>query len=284
MAKLNLLTSTSDYSLVESAQLLYQALDGGLGMTRLDYIGDVEKRITVSWSCNATEYSYLQQFVRQNIADDCGPFDIDLIVGTHLVVEYSARFIPETFELTGVDGYTFHCKAEIVAIPQVLSDEWPEEWSDFDIGIAVDKSQYNVALGNESIMTKHDGNVSHSRRSYFNSAYKASVSWICEDNQFSLLMQAYRAHTAAGGKPFTINLFVHTAELVKHRAIVIPGSFTLTSHAGVTFIVNAQLEIESQPWLGSFTPHLSTPEIPDPDPDPDPDLEESRMMVQQSRI
>lgn len=264
MAKLNLLTSTADYTLVENAQLLYQALEGGLGMTRLDYIDDVEKRITVSWSCDATEYAYLQEFLRQNVADDCVPFDIDLIVGTHLVVEYSARFVPETFELTGVDGYTFHCKAEIVAIPQTLDNDWPEEWLDFDIGIRVDKSQYSITPGNESIMTKHDGGVSHARRSYFNSAYKASVSWICKDDQFSLIMQAYRAHTAAGGKPFTIDLFVHTPELVKHRALIIPGSFTLTSHAGKTFIVNAQLEVESKPWMGTFTPHLTSDPVPTP--------------------
>lgn len=264
MAKLNLLTNSSDYTLVEGAQLLYQALEGGLAKTRLDFVDDVEKSITVGWACSPTEYTYLQEFIRQNIADDGPPFDIDLIVGTNLVVEYSARLVPESFKLNGMDGYTFNCTAEILAVPQSLDNDWPEEWDDFYIDLPVDKSQYSLTYGAESLITKNDGGQSKSRRSYFNSAYKASVSWICKDNQFSLLMQAYRAHTAAGGKPFTIPLFVHRAELINHRAVIVPGTFTLTSHGGSAFVVNAQLEVESEPWLKPFTPHLSDLPVTEP--------------------
>lgn len=255
MAKLNLLTSTADYSIIENSQLLYQALPGGLGKTRLDFIDDVEKRILVSWSCDPTEYTYLQQFVRQNIADDCPLFDIDLIVGDSLVAEYQARFVPESFQTKSIIGYSFECSAEVLVIQGSVDDTWPAGWTSNHINLPLDKSQYTISHGDESQMTRHDGGVSKTRRSYFNSAYKASVNWICTADQFTDLMQAYRAHTKAGGKPFTIDAFVHSASLIRHRALIIPGSFTLSSHAGDTFVVNAQLEIESKPWTGSFTPH-----------------------------
>lgn len=259
MAKLLLNPLSASYTFAEPAQLLYQPLPGGMPRQRLDMVGGMSRLISVTYVCNASEYEYLIRFIRQNIADDAALIQIDLLITDSVLIEYNAYIVPDTFSLDSIDGYTFTCSMQVMAIPtNTESTTWPSGWTSSVFQLPPDKSSYSIKYGSESVSVQHDGNVPKSRRSYFNASRLASFRWNCDPDDFITFFEAYRYWVFSGGEPFYMDLFMDKSVLTRHRCTFVPGSVRLTTHQGHLHVVEAELEIESDPWPYSFTPHEAT--------------------------
>lgn len=249
MAKLQLQISSASYTFAEPSQLLSQPLPGGLSKTRLDIVGGMSRLINITYECNGSEYKYLVNFIRRNIAFDYEPIQLDLIISQGILQEYNATIVPDTFKLDAVDGVSFTCSFQVHAIPlDTEPNTWPGAWTDFVLQLAPQKESYSVHFGNEGVTSQLDGPLPRTRRSYFNAGRTVQVQWKCRIAEYDLLMQAYLAWVKSGGKPFLIDLFMDHPALTRHKAIFIPGSFTLTNHQGDLLVVSAELEVAPTPW------------------------------------
>ena len=72
--------------------------------------------VQVQWHTNADGFSYLLDFHNENLAI---PFEINLPIDSASLTEYSARFLPGSFQLTRVVGNRYSVSA---GLEIVLSD------------------------------------------------------------------------------------------------------------------------------------------------------------------
>lgn len=232
------------------------SLPGGMPRQRANVIGDMSRLVSVTYVCDRSEYEYLVKFIRQNVADDCPLIDIDLLITESTLLEHQALIVPDTFALDAIDGLTFTCSMQLQVIP--LGTElttWPDVWDTGLLDLAPDKSSYTVKYGNESVAVQYEGNVPNQRRTYFNASRLVSLRWNCIPITFDRLLQAYRAWVVSGGEPFLMDLFMDRSILTRHRCTFVPGTFRLSSHQGELHIIEADLEVESDPWPLAFTGH-----------------------------
>lgn len=256
MAKLNINPISASYTFAEPAQTLHQSLPGGMPRQRAGLIGDMSRLVSVTFVCNQIEYDYIVQFVRQNIANDCPLIEIDLLISEAVLIEHTALIVPDTFALDSIDAITFTCSMQLQVMP--LGTEvttWPAVWDAGVLELQPDKSSYTVKYGNESIAVQYDGNVPNQRRTFFNASRLVSLRWHCVPANFDRLLQAYRAWRVSGGDLFFMDLFMDKSILTRHRCTFVPGTFRLSSHQGDLHIIEADLEVESTPWLITFTSH-----------------------------
>lgn len=256
MAKLNINPISASYTFAESAQTLHTSLPGGLPRQRADMIGGMSRLVSATFVCGQAEYEYIVQFVRQNVADDSPLIQIDLLITDSGLLEFDAYIVPDTFALDSVDGITFTCTMQLQVIPlDSESVTWPSGWTADIFQLPSDKSSYTVKYGQEYVSIQHSGNRPDQRRTFFNASRLVSLRWNCNPEDYISFFEAYRYWAVNGGKPFYMDLFMDRSALTRHRCTFVPGTVRLSSHQGHLHVVEADIEAESTPWLGSFTSH-----------------------------
>ena len=109
-----------------------------------------------------------------------------------------------------------------------------------------DETGYSIKDGIEVVATQLKGGAARYRKDIKNSTSQLSVQWTTDREGFKYLRLFYRLVATNGATPFLIDLIVDDYELTEHVANFIPGSMTIDTVSGFTFVVKAELEIKPQ--------------------------------------
>jgi hypothetical protein len=149
MRKLVLTPSEAGYSATPGSDVLSVQLSGGPSRTRLDFVGSVAT-VNVSWNIPVDAFNYLQAFYRTGAQQGGEPFLIDLILDGAALVEYEAKFIPESYQVVGVQGLTTMVTAQLEVKPAAVDAAYDEALMDAyeaygdQVGTALDALAYLV--------------------------------------------------------------------------------------------------------------------------------------------
>jgi hypothetical protein len=109
--------------------------------------------------------------------------------------------------------------------------------------LVVDKESYNVKPGNNVLSTKLEGGASRTRLDKIGATHSVNVQWKTNRKGYTYLMAFYRTTIKQGSLPFLIDLLVDSDIAEQYEAKIEPGTLTLASHTGETYIVTATLEV-----------------------------------------
>jgi hypothetical protein len=129
--KLDLRVDQEGYSVTFPTALVQAQLDGGRPRTRLDILGQCYK-VSVQWTRGPLGYKYLKQIQRYvelgtpSAGGGGAYFTIDLIIEHEFIEEYTATFVPETFNLNNQSGDLYVVQADLWVLPKTGVDaSWP---------------------------------------------------------------------------------------------------------------------------------------------------------------
>lgn len=124
MEKLLLPIGQEGFSFEEPSVTLKQATEGGPSRYRSD-LEEASYLVSVKWKTNPVGLETLNSFFESN---EGLPFLIDLTIDYHFKQEYIAYFIPDSYSLDSVDGFTFELSAQL----EVLANETD---TDYDLSL-----------------------------------------------------------------------------------------------------------------------------------------------------
>ena len=157
MRKLALMPSQAGYSVGFGNEVLDVQLSGGPSRTRADFVGAVAM-VNVNWTLPLDATRYLLAFFRTATKNASEPFLIDIILDEPLPTEYTAKFVPGTFQKLGVSGLTTSYGAQLEVRPNPVNEVSDEAIMDAfeiygdDVGLALDALAYLVnVIAPESI-------------------------------------------------------------------------------------------------------------------------------------
>jgi len=109
--------------------------------------------------------------------------------------------------------------------------------------IPPDQEGYSVKDGNEVISVVLDGGASRSRSDIRNSASRVTCTWKTNGFGYEYIRTFFKVGASSAALPFLIDLYGEFETLTEHTAKFVPGTMTLSSQRGNSFIVNAELEV-----------------------------------------
>lgn len=110
--------------------------------------------------------------------------------------------------------------------------------------VPVERSGYAATPGIEVVSTQHDGGLGRYRQDQLGASAQITVQWTVGTSDYDYLMAFYRQYKA---KPFLIDLILDSSQSVEYTAHLVPGSWNLNSQVGLTYILQATLEVEPLP-------------------------------------
>lgn len=111
--------------------------------------------------------------------------------------------------------------------------------------IPPDQNGYSVMDGNEVLSVQLDGGASKFRQDILNSVSKVSVQWTLDATQFNYIRSFYKYTLISGSLPFLLDLYIDNPfELTEHVCHITPGTFSLKSQMGQSFVVGCTIEAE----------------------------------------
>lgn len=103
LSKFPFLPEQSSYSYAKPNDTVSITLDGGLSKSRRDIVG-APATVSCTWYLKLDEYQYFSAFYNIALNNGADSFLIDLILDQPEVLEYVAKFIPDSFEMTEPSG------------------------------------------------------------------------------------------------------------------------------------------------------------------------------------
>lgn len=117
MTKLLISPDETGYSVTENTNsLLSAALAGGRPRTRLDVLG-ATRLVSVQWSGGKTRWQTVRDFLKQNVANNCPLFELDLIIDTADYQEYECNVIPGSIKSNNRAGIGYSISATLQVRP-----------------------------------------------------------------------------------------------------------------------------------------------------------------------
>jgi hypothetical protein len=107
-----------------------------------------------------------------------------------------------------------------------------------------DQASYSVSSADEVLRVQLDGGRGRYRRDILNASRMVNCQWTIGPENFQYLNVFYRYSVENASEPFLIDLYLDDPFLTEHQANFIPGSFSLSSQQGLTFVVTAQIEVK----------------------------------------
>ena len=142
MVLLNMTPSRSGYRVGVSSG--YDTTDVMAGSPRYrSVMTGVPHRVAVQWNTNPAGLSYLTEFYQSNIDK---AFEINLPIDTAELTEYTAYFLPGSFQLRGINGNVYSIEAQLEI---VLSDD-----ADFRRELGVLQNLYPTDLADMIRLTR----------------------------------------------------------------------------------------------------------------------------------
>lgn len=110
-----------------------------------------------------------------------------------------------------------------------------------DIPLTVNSYTADLDLGVEE--SNLDSGRSAMRRHRLNNSSVITGQWVTDADGYKYLMDVLRAIETSGNAPFYIDVITQSSILTERLAKMVPGSFRLASHQGLTFTVEASMHI-----------------------------------------
>lgn len=121
LRQLGLTPSLNGYSVQRGDTLVRSQPGMGPSAIRLDRY-NTPSRVSVSWNVGPADYNYLVAFYFTAIREGALPFLLDVVLDDPEVRQLEAVLIPGSFVLEGIDGLTYHVRAEAEVTPIRLSE------------------------------------------------------------------------------------------------------------------------------------------------------------------
>lgn len=255
MDKVTLAPDEDGYGFADGNEVVRTLLDGGAGRYGPD-VRNAALRLSVQWTCDATEYEYMRGVYAQHVLEGHAPFAIDLFIDTMRFVEHQVRIVPGTFGLTTQAGLSFvvGCTLEVQPQPKPTATEPPGA-----LTLPPVSSGYAFTDVAQAVMTELEGGLSRVRRDQLGVSNIVNVQWQCKPADYLYLRNFYNSWVTQPQESFTMDLLIDTAAMVEYNCKFVPGSMRLTSVQGHRAIVTAQIETippteppaegGSAPWL-----------------------------------
>lgn len=106
-----------------------------------------------------------------------------------------------------------------------------------------DSTNYDAISNAASVSVQLDGGASRFRKDQLGAAVVVDAQWSLGPDDYNWIMAFYRTGTDQGADAFTIDLVWDKADVATYTAHFVPGTFSLASQIGLTYVVKAQLEI-----------------------------------------
>lgn len=100
---------------------------------------------------------------------------------------------------------------------------------------------YRLQFGNNNLMTGDDGGAIRLRHFLKGTPHLATVAWSVTGLEFDYLRAFWRTVTKFGAMPFLVDLPVRRNVPVEHKALFVPGSFSISGEGPLLYTVTAQL-------------------------------------------
>lgn len=110
-----------------------------------------------------------------------------------------------------------------------------------------DQSSYAAQLGAQAIAVQLDGGASRVRQDQLGQSHRLTVQWTCNFKNYNYLMAFFRTSTSYGALPFIMALLLDAATVQNYTCLLVPGSLSLSSVSGFTFVVSATIEVLFDP-------------------------------------
>lgn len=112
--------------------------------------------------------------------------------------------------------------------------------------IPPEQARYVVREANEVERTELEGGAGRYRRAFLGSSMVVEVTWLFTADQYNYFKAFFKGSSAGyGSKSFTMDLLVDDAlELQEHTCYFLPNSVRLRRVEGLSFQVEADLEVE----------------------------------------
>lgn len=140
MRKLLLKPNTSGYSVTIGNEIVSVQVSGGASRSRRDYVG-LPSTVNVSWMLDEAGFDYLNAFFRTITQNGVLPFLCDLLLDRPALVEYTCKFIPNSFKpVASTTGASiFNATAQLEVLPKITDElldleiiETYEAYNNFD--------------------------------------------------------------------------------------------------------------------------------------------------------
>lgn len=120
MIKLPYIPEQDGYTITPGQDTLRVDLDGGKGRYRKDIDG-ATLQVGVTWELNPIDYGRLYAAYRNLTASGSVPFLIDLVLDGTLQ-EHECHFMPGSFGLRSMEGFSYTCGATLEVTPVDITD------------------------------------------------------------------------------------------------------------------------------------------------------------------
>jgi hypothetical protein len=110
--------------------------------------------------------------------------------------------------------------------------------------VPCERSNYAATPGIDVVVNQLDGGAGRYRQDQLGVTAQVSVQWSVGSKDYDYLMAFYRQNKAI---QFTIDLILDSSIAVEYTANFVPGTFTLSSQSGLTYVLQATLEVQPLP-------------------------------------
>lgn len=100
---------------------------------------------------------------------------------------------------------------------------------------------YRLRFGDNNLATGNDSGAMRLRHRLRGNPHVADVSWSVTGLEFDYIRAFWRSVTKFGAMPFLIDLPVRGHVPVEHKALFVPGSFSINGEGPLLYTVSAQL-------------------------------------------
>lgn len=111
--------------------------------------------------------------------------------------------------------------------------------------VVPERSNYTGTPGIDVVANALDGGLSRTRQDQLGCSELVTVQWSVGINDYNYL-RAFKRQYSSG--PFLIDLILDHAVTDEYTALIVPGTWNLNSQSGVTYVVQASLEVAPLPF------------------------------------
>lgn len=105
---------------------------------------------------------------------------------------------------------------------------------------------YTAQDGTELLSVQLDGGLPRVRRDLLGAAVRVHLGWTVSAAHYRYLRAFYNIYIN-DAQPFLIDLLFNEMNLKEYQALFVPGSFKLTGQAGLTYTVEADIDVKPEP-------------------------------------
>jgi len=113
--------------------------------------------------------------------------------------------------------------------------------------IPPDQNSYSFTDAEETVLVQLDGGSPRVRTDVLNGDYTLQARWTLDDGNYQYFRNFYKVVLANDAGRFLCDLITDTAAPIQHNCLFVPGSLTLVSQSGLTYVVSAKFMVTAIP-------------------------------------